>query len=144
MNIVVAMKQIPDLQQVRIRNRQPVFDDVPLTLGNIEKNALEAGVLLAETVGGKVIVLSAGNENVEETVKEALAAGGDEAVLVIDDALDGAESSLIAPVLAAALKQVDDVGLALSVKAAAITIQVSRLEGSRNFGLAPGGLCQNY
>ena len=40
MNIVVAMKQIPDLQQIRIRNRQPIFDDVPLTLGNIDKSAL--------------------------------------------------------------------------------------------------------
>ena len=29
MNIVVAMKQIPDLQQIRIRNRQPVLDNVP-------------------------------------------------------------------------------------------------------------------
>lgn len=113
MNIVVAMKQIPDLQQVRIRNRQPVFDDVPLTLGNIEKNALEAGVQLAENTGDKVIVLAAGNEEVEDTIKEALAAGAQEAVLVLDDALDKAESSLIAEVLAAAIKKIDDAGLIL-------------------------------
>ncbi len=113
MNIVVAMKQIPDLQQVRIRNRQPVFDDVPLTLGNIEKNALEAGVLLAENTGSQVIALSAGNEVLEDTIKEALAAGADEAVLVLDDALNGAESSAIAVVLAAAIKQIEDVGLVI-------------------------------
>ncbi len=113
MNVVVAMKQIPDLAQIRIRNRQPVFDDVPLTLGNIEKNALEAAVLLNESLGGRTIVLSAGNEDVEDTIKEALAAGADEAFLVIDDSLAGAESSVIAPVLAAALKQIEDVGLVL-------------------------------
>jgi len=86
MNIVVAMKQIPDLQQIRIRNRQPVLDDVPMGFGNIDKNALEAGVILKEKLGeGKVVVVSVGNPEVEETIKEALAAGADEGFLVIDD-----------------------------------------------------------
>jgi electron transfer flavoprotein beta subunit len=83
MNIVVAMKQIPDLQQIRIRNRKPVFDDVPMTLGAIDKNALELGVSIKENLGGKVTVLSAGNEDLEDTIKEALAAGADEAFLIL-------------------------------------------------------------
>ena len=114
MNIVVAMKQIPDLQQIRIRNRQPLFDDVPLTLGTIDKNALEAAVVLKEADESiKVTVLSAGNEEVEDTVKEALAAGADEAFLILDDALEGADSAAIAAVLAAAIKQMEDVDLIL-------------------------------
>ena len=113
MNIVVAMKQIPDLQQIRIRNRQPVLDNVPLTMGDIDKNALEAGVNLRDEHGGKVIVLSAGNEDVEDTVKEALAAGADEAFLVIDDSLDGAESGTIANVLATSVKQIEEPSLIL-------------------------------
>ena len=113
MNIVIAMKQIPDLQQIRIRNRQPILDDVPLTLGNIDKNALEAGVNLRDELGGKVTVLSAGNEDIEDTVKEALAAGADEAFLVIDDSLNGAESSVIANVLAASIKQIEEPALIL-------------------------------
>lgn len=108
MNIVVAMKQIPDLQQIRIRNRQPVFEDVPLTLGSIDKNALEAAVQIKEQQDAQVIVLSAGDENVEDTVKEALAAGADQCYLVLDDQLKDAESSVIAEVLAAALKQMED------------------------------------
>lgn len=113
MNIVVALKQVPDLQQIRIRNRQPVLDDVPVTLGNIDKNALEAAVLIKEAQGGTVIALSAGDENVEDTIKEALAAGADEAFLVIDDQLNGAESSLVSLVLAEAVKKMEDVGLVL-------------------------------
>lgn len=114
MNIVVAMKQIPDLQQIRIRNRQPLFDDVPLTLGTIDKNALEAAVVLKEADESiKVTVLSAGNEEVEDTIKEALAAGADEAFLILDDALEGADSAAIAAVLAAAIKQMDGVDLIL-------------------------------
>jgi len=113
MNIVVAMKQVPDLQQVRIRNREPVFTDVPLVLGNIDKNALEAAVAIKESQDANVVALSAGNENVEDTIKEALAAGADEAFLVLDDKLDGAESGVISQVLAAAIKKIDDVGLIL-------------------------------
>ncbi|MCX5779535.1 MAG: electron transfer flavoprotein beta subunit/FixA family protein, partial [Firmicutes bacterium] len=113
MNIVVAVKQIPDLQQVRIRNRKPVLDGVPFTLGLIDKNALEAGVHLKEVSGAKLIVVSVGNEEVEETMKEALAAGADEAYLVIDDQLSDVDSSISAQVLAAAIQKMDDVGLLL-------------------------------
>jgi len=113
MNIVVAMKQIPDLQQVRMRNRQPSLDGVPYSLGLIDKNALEAGLQLKEQSGGQVILVSVGNEEVEETMKEALAAGADEAYLVLDDDLADLESSQTAVVLADLIKKIDDVGLVI-------------------------------
>ncbi len=111
MNIVVPMKQIPDLQQLRIRNRKPVFDDVPLTFGKIDKNALEAAVQLKEIHGGEVIAVSVGNEDVEETIKEAAAAGADRSYLVAEDDALNLESSDAAQVLAAVIKKIDDVGL---------------------------------
>jgi electron transfer flavoprotein beta subunit len=112
-NIVVAVKQIPDLQQIRIRGREPVLDNIPMVLGDIDKSALEAAVELRESTQGRVIVVSAGNKEIEDTVKEALAAGGDEAVLIEDDTLADADSSVIAEVLAAAIQRIDDVGLIL-------------------------------
>jgi len=111
MNIVVAMKQIPDLQQVRIKNRKPSFDGVPFSLGLIDKNALEAGLQLKEAVGGNVILASVGNEEVEETMKEALAAGADEAFLVLDDELDDLESTQSAVLLSELIKKIEDVGI---------------------------------
>jgi hypothetical protein len=113
MNIVVAIKQVPDVQQVRIRNREPILDGVPYAIGNIDKNALELGAQLKEKNDSSLMVLSAGNEEIEETVKEALAAGADEAYLVIDDSLEGTESAKIAGVLAAAIRKIDDVGVLL-------------------------------
>ncbi|MDR1616302.1 MAG: electron transfer flavoprotein subunit beta/FixA family protein [Syntrophomonadaceae bacterium] len=107
MNIVVAMKQIPDLQQIRIRERKPVLSGVPLTFGLIDKNALEAGIQLKEAVGGNLIVVSAGNEELEETVKEALAVGADEAYLAADNALAGLDSSQNAQILAALIRKID-------------------------------------
>lgn len=113
MNIVTAIKQVPDIQQIRIKNRAPVMDGVPFTIGKIDKNALEAGLQLKEATDSKLIVVSAGNDELEETVKEALAAGADEAFLVIDDQLGDFESAQTAAVLAAAIRKIDDVGVLL-------------------------------
>ena len=113
MNIVVAMKQIPDLQQIRIRNRKPVLDDVALTFGNIDKNALEAGVQLKEATGGNLIVVSVGSEALEDTIKEALAAGADEAYMVLNDELEEMESSRSARLIGETIKKMDDVGIIL-------------------------------
>jgi len=111
--IVVAVKQIPDLQQIRIRDRRPVLDNVPRVLGDIDKSALEAGVALKESTEGKLIIVSAGDKELDDTMKEALAAGADEAVLIKDCQFTGGESFLIAKVLAAAIRKIDDVGLIL-------------------------------
>ena len=91
MNIIVCVKQTYDLQQVRIRKetRQPILENVPLTLGNIDKNALEEAVRIKEKSGGKIIAISAGPESLEETIKEALAMGADEAILVMAPEFEG-------------------------------------------------------
>ncbi|NPV90596.1 MAG: electron transfer flavoprotein subunit beta/FixA family protein [Firmicutes bacterium] len=115
MNIVVCVKQTVDLQQVRIRRetREPVLENIPLTLGNIDKNALEEGVRLREQHGGRVVVVSAGSDALGETIKEALAMGADEAVLVTGPQLDGAESAVAAEVLARAIGKIGEVDLIL-------------------------------
>jgi len=114
-NIVVAMKQIPDLQQIRIRNRRPVLEDCPLMFGKIDKNALEEGLKIREALkdDSRVVVVSAGNPDLEETVKEALAAGADEAVLVIDDSACEPDSSVSAVLLAEAIRRIGAVDLIL-------------------------------
>jgi electron transfer flavoprotein beta subunit len=106
-NIFVCVKQTYDLQQVRIRKetRQPVLENVPLTLGNIDKNALEEAVRIKEKGGGKITAVSAGPESLEETIKEALAMGADEALLVIAPELDAIESALSAALIAEAIRQ---------------------------------------
>ena len=113
MNIVVCVKQTVDLQQVRIRKetRQPVLENIPLTLGAIDKNALEEGVRIKDKIGGKVSVVSVGPETLEETIKEALAMGADEAVLVTASELEGPESAKAALLLAGAIKQMENYDL---------------------------------
>ncbi len=113
MKIVVAMKQIPDLQQIRIKDRKPLLDGVPLTFGKIDKNALEAAVQIKEAADGEVVVVSAGNEELEDTIKEAMAADADSAVLLIDDEVEKMDSAQTAEALAKLIKQVEGYDLIL-------------------------------
>jgi electron transfer flavoprotein beta subunit len=104
-DIVVCVKTNPDPQMVRIRNREPVVEAVPYKLGDLDKNALEAALQLREAAGGSVVAVTVaeGNRKIRETIKEALAMGADEAVVVDDPATAGLDQAGVATVLAAAV-----------------------------------------
>ena len=63
---IVCLKQVVDLQQIRIKRetREPVTEGAPFIFGQFEKYALEAAVKLKEQHGGKVTAL-AGEGQVE-------------------------------------------------------------------------------
>ncbi len=116
MHIVVCMKQVVDLEQLRIKadTREPVLTGLPVKLGDFDKNALEAAVqLVEEGVGSKVTVVAAGTPKLRDTIKEALAIGADEAVLLIDEAFAGSEASGSARLLARAIEELDSVDLVI-------------------------------
>jgi electron transfer flavoprotein beta subunit len=115
MDIVVCVKTNPDLQMIRIKDRQPVMEAIPYKVGDLEKNALEAAIQIREAVGGKVIALtvSEGNRKVKETMKEALAMGADEAVIVHDDSLERTDQAGVALALAKAIGKLDHYDLVL-------------------------------
>lgn len=115
MDIIVCLKQVPDLQQIRIKRetREPVLEGAPFIFGQFEKNALEEAVRLKEKHGGKVIALALGNAKVKDTIIEALAMGADEAVLLNDPAFAGGGSSSNAQILAAAIRKIANFNLIL-------------------------------
>ena len=108
MDIVVCVKTNPDLQMVRIKHREAVTEAVPYKLGDLEKNALEAAVVLRDAVGGRVtaLCLAEGNRRAAEGIKEALAMGADEAVVIDDPALAEPDQAAVAVALAAAVKKI--------------------------------------
>jgi len=114
MNIIVCMKQVPDLQQIRIKERKPVLEGVPLIFGDMDKNALEEAVRIKEKMGtGKITVLALGPAKLKDTVKEALAIGADEAVLLTDPAFAGSDSMATAKALAKAIQKIGGYDLIL-------------------------------
>ena len=108
MEIFVCVKTNPDLQMVRIKNREAVTEAVPYKLGDLEKNALEAAVTMRDAAGGKVtaLCLAEGNRKAAEGIKEALAMGADEAVVIDDPALAAPDPAAVAAALAAAVKKI--------------------------------------
>jgi electron transfer flavoprotein beta subunit len=106
--IVVCVKTNYDLQMVRIKNREPVLEAIPYKVGDLEKNALEAALQVKEGGADATIVavtVAEANNKVKETMKEALAMGADEAVVVSDPALAATDQAAVAAALAKAIEQ---------------------------------------
>jgi electron transfer flavoprotein beta subunit len=68
-----------------------------------DETGLELAVRLAEQTGGRATVVSMGPEDAIKSVWRAMAFGAEDAVLVTDDALRGADALATARVLAAAI-----------------------------------------
>src|SRR3990172_8944318 len=98
LNIIVCMKQVVDLQQIRIKRdtREPVLEGLPVLFGDMDKNALEEALRIKEKHAAKVTVLSVGSAKLKETVLEALAMGADDASIIIDPACDGSDPATTA------------------------------------------------
>jgi electron transfer flavoprotein beta subunit len=106
MDVVVCMKQIPDLQQIRIKERKPVLENVPLVWGDLDKNAMEEAVKVKEKLGdAKITVVALGSDKLQQGILEPLAMGADEAVLLTDPAFAGSDSMGTAKVLAKAVQK---------------------------------------
>ncbi len=106
MKIVVCVKQVPDIQSERsIADGRMVRgqDDV---LNELDENALEAAVTLAEDLGGTVTALTMGPEGAGDALRRALQMGADDAVHVCDDRLAGADAVVTARVLGAAVRRI--------------------------------------
>ncbi len=109
MDIIVCLKQNVDMKQVRIKKdtREPVLEGLPLLFGDMDKNALEEAVRIKEKAGGgKVIALSLGSAKLKDTIKDALAAGADEAVILIDPLFTNLDSKKTAKILAKAIQKI--------------------------------------
>lgn len=115
MEIIVCIKQVPDLQQIRIKKetREAVTEGVPFVFGDMDKNALEEAIKIREKAGGKVTVLSIGSPKLRDTIKEALAMGADEARIMIDPTYDALDSGPKTALLAAAIKKIGQFDLIL-------------------------------
>ena len=121
MRIIVCLKQVYDLAQLRYRSdgRTPLLEGLPVQLGSFEKNALEQAVRFKEAASQEpaseveVVALSAGSGKLQETIKEALAMGADRAALVVDPALGGADAAGMARALAAAIEKLGGADLIL-------------------------------
>lgn len=109
MKIAVLLKEVPDTYGERKLNATTGLADRAANdavLDEIGERALEVALTHADAhAGTEVTVLSMGPETVTATLRKALSMGADKAVHILDDGLVGADLSLTAEVLSAALRR---------------------------------------
>ena len=105
MNIVVCIKQVPHESIIRIdlERMTLIREGTESTINPLDRVALEAGLGLRKHIGGQVTVLSMGPPRSEESLREALAAGADRAILLTDPAFAGSDTLATSHVLASAI-----------------------------------------
>ena len=107
MKIVVCVKRTPDTE-TKIRLGQDGAsinpDGVKFIISPYDEFAIEAGLQVKEAVGdGEVVLLSMGGTDAQETLRQGLAMGADQAILLTGD--PGLDGLATAKALAAELKE---------------------------------------
>lgn len=111
LQIIVCVKAVPDPKEadkVKIDpvTRTLVRRDIPLVLNPLDKNGMEAAIRYKERLGAHVTVLSMGPPGAGNIVKECLALGADQGVLLSDKAFAGADAYATAFALAKGIKKI--------------------------------------
>ena len=109
MNIIVCLKPAPDPKQwhklkLDPKTRTLVRAGIDSVINPLDKNALEAALVIKEKFGGQVTVVSMAPPDAKPVLKQALAMGADKAVLMSDRAFAGSDTLGTAHVLAEAIK----------------------------------------
>ncbi|UCE82443.1 MAG: electron transfer flavoprotein subunit beta/FixA family protein [Deltaproteobacteria bacterium] len=120
MHIVACIKQVPDAKDVRIdpETCTLVRQGVESIVNPHDWYAVEAALRLRDEYGGKVTVLTMGPPQAEEALRETLALGVDEAVLLSDRAFAGADTWATSLTLARAIIKLGPVDLVICGKQA--------------------------
>ncbi len=116
MRIIVCMKQILDLEKIRIKadTREPVLEGLPVRLGDFEKNALEEAVRIKEKQSDvQITAVAIGSPKLKDTIKEALAIGADEAIILTDPLFVGSDTMGSARTLAKVIEKIGEYDLIL-------------------------------
>jgi electron transfer flavoprotein beta subunit len=120
MNIVVCIKQVPDVTDVKIdpETHTLVREGVPSIINPFDMYAIEEGIRLKEQLGGTVTILTMGPPQAEVALREAVSMGADHAVLVSDRSFAGSDTLATSYTLSMAIQKIGSVDLVICGKQA--------------------------
>ncbi|MBA7605683.1 Caffeyl-CoA reductase-Etf complex subunit CarD [subsurface metagenome] len=93
----------------------------PPVLSPFDENALEAALRIKDTEGGKITVISMGPRLAKPILRESLAVGADELILLEDEAFEVFDSYTTAYILATAIRKIGEYDLILCGRQASDT-----------------------
>lgn len=108
MKIIVSIKQVPDTSGKVAVNPDGTLNRASMAtiINPDDKNAVEAALTLKDNTGCKVVVVTMGPPPAEGMLRELLAMGADEAVLVSGREFGGSDTFATSQILAAAVKKI--------------------------------------
>jgi len=106
MKIIVCIKQVPNTSEVRINpeTNTLIREGVPSIINPYDLHALEAALAIKDAGGATVTVLTMGPPQAEAALRDAVAMGADEAVLLSDRAFAGSDTWATSNALAGAVR----------------------------------------
>jgi len=115
MNILVAVKYVPDTDEIRIDEATGTMirEGIPGIINPLDLYAVEEALRLRERYGGKIVALSMGPPAAEAALREALSMGVDQAFLLTDRRFAGADTWATAYTLSRAAKKLGPFDLIL-------------------------------
>jgi electron transfer flavoprotein beta subunit len=122
MHIIVCIKQVPEIALVTFIDEGKL--GLPAGAGSMnpfDEYAVEEAIRLKEKHGGAVTVMSCGDDNSMNGLRDAIALGADRAILLQDPAFIDSDGVAIARILAAGVKKIGDADLILFGKNAVDT-----------------------
>lgn len=108
MKVIVCVKQVPDTSGKVAVNPDGTLNRASMAtiINPDDKNAVEAALALKDNTGCKVVVVTMGPPPAEGMLRELLAMGADEAVLVSGREFGGSDTFATSQILAAAVKKI--------------------------------------
>ncbi|MFW9855309.1 MAG: electron transfer flavoprotein subunit beta/FixA family protein [Candidatus Thorarchaeota archaeon] len=108
MNILVLIKQVPLPKEMKTTQEGFMArTGVRSIMNPYCKHALEEALRFREQTGGKCTVLAMGPPSFEQSLKEALSMGADDAYLLTDRRLAGSDTMATAQALSRAIKSIE-------------------------------------
>ena len=128
MKIIVCIKQVPDPTSSSSgttvdpeAKRVIMPQGTPPVINPYDENALEAALMIKDTLGAEITVISAGKNLAKPVLRKTIAAGADNLILLDDAAFEKLDSYATAHILADAIRETGEYDLILCGRQASDT-----------------------
>ena len=113
MDIVVCIKQVPETSEVKMDEETGtiVREGAESIVNPLDLYGIETAIQLKEKHGGKITAITMGPPSAEKALKEAIAMGCDEGVLISGKEFSGSDTWATSRALSAAIEYIGDYDL---------------------------------
>ena len=116
MNIVIPIKQVPETSNVKMDEETGTMkrEGVESIINPLDLYAIETAIQLKEKFGGEITVITMGPPSAEKALREAIAMGCDDGILLSGREFAGSDTWATSYALSSAIEEIGDFDLILA------------------------------